>query len=98
MAEQQAYYEHTTSSGKVDKFKVVNSIDEVPMAWRVWNIGRRNFPLRSYIPMVRVNHDYSIDVRTLMAVPVENEERALYLMDLAHKQKFTAYDIKYGKV
>lgn len=91
-------YTYTSLSGNSHTFKIVNSIDEVPLAFKVWNIGRRNFPLQSYIPMCRVYPDLSIDPKSLVAVPVGSEERALYLMDLAHRKDFTAYDIKFGKV
>lgn len=96
MSEQKTY-RTKNSFGKETVYKIVDSINDVPLSHKIWNIGRHNFPLEGYIPMARVT-GYSIHPETLLAVPVESEERALYLLDLAHKKDFDAMDIRDGKV
>lgn len=96
--EEQMTFIHTNYHGKTDTFRVVDSIEEVPLGYIIWNIGRHNFPLQSYIPMARQASETTIDPNTLMAVPVGSEQRAIYLMDLAHRKRFDCSDIKAGRV
>lgn len=75
---EQKYFKHTTAWDE-DVYRVVDSIEDVPYAFKIWNIGRENFPFEGYIPMARIE-GYAVDTTTLIAVPMPSEEVALKLM------------------
>lgn len=80
----------TLTSGKY----IFEIVDELPMGYVIWNIGRRNFPFEGYIPLCQIVCDYNINPNTLKALKVKNEEFALKLMDLNHRKRLTNYVLK----
>lgn len=71
------YIEDKTYWGRVDRFEVV---DEWPEGYVVWNIGRSNFPHEGYLPLCRVNADHIVDLDTLKALNVGDEDVCLKVL------------------
>lgn len=82
--------------GRLDEFEVVGVF---PDGYVVWNIGRRNFPFEGYIPLTRLiwnkelEGNFNIDLSSLKAIKVKDEETALRIMKLA----MTGQDINASK-
>lgn len=69
---------HTTNYGKTDTFTIV---DDFPVNYFVWAIGRANFPFEGYIPLAKAGAlPYHIDPDTLLALKVRDEETALKIL------------------
>lgn len=71
-----------THFGRTDVFRI---LDEFPAGYKVWNIGRQNFPFEGYIPIAKPSKEnkYYIDRATLAAVKVEDEIIALRVLCFA---------------
>lgn len=65
------------------KYEVV---DELPLGYQLWNIGRENFKFKKYIPLCQVVNEHSINPNTLKALKVSSETFALELMDISIKK------------
>lgn len=75
---------HTWCHGDERVFKIV---DEVPSGYIVWNIGRHNFPFLEFVPLAKVfKGTYHVDVTTLKAIRVKNEETALAILKEASRR------------
>jgi hypothetical protein len=71
-----------TNFGRTDVFDVV---DEWPLGYFVWNIGRANFPHEGYLPLAQGASDpYHVRLDTLKAIYVGDEQLCLYAMNRAH--------------
>ncbi len=71
------YIEDKNPWGRVDRFEVV---DEWPIGYVVWNIGREYFPYKGYLPLCRVDADYMVDLATLKALNVCDEDVCLKVL------------------
>lgn len=69
--------------GRTDIFEIVN---EYPAGYVVWNIGRHNFQHESYIPLARPTSDYHIDLSSLKAIKVKDEQTALAILKEAARR------------
>ena len=69
---------------RVDRFEVV---DEFPLGYIVWNIGRANFPHEEYIPLVKPdpNHKHWVLMKDMKALKCSSEEEALYILKRASR-------------
>lgn len=79
------YITHKTSHGRVDTFEVVNCW---PSNYTVWAIGRQNFPFDGWLPLCKYGHNEepwqrNIDLTSLKAIKVRDEETALRCLDAA---------------
>lgn len=82
------YIEDKNYWGRVDRFEVV---DEWPVGYVVWNIGRANFQHEGYLPLCRVNADYMVDLATLKALNVGDEDlcqKVLKSYDMVDYERF----------
>ncbi|MBO8460159.1 MAG: hypothetical protein IAA73_07505 [Bacteroidetes bacterium] len=67
--------------------KTIEIVNEFPVGYYVWNIGRINFPFEEYIPVVRRSDvPFHIRPETLIAVKTE-KELADFILDYAHHKK-----------
>lgn len=66
-----------TTNYNTHKFEVV---EELPYGYHIWNIGRHNFPFECYIPLCQSDENFNVNVDTLKALKVKDEEFALELM------------------
>lgn len=68
--------------GRVDRFEVV---DEFPIGYIVWNIGRHNFPHKEYIPLVKPDpsHKFWVLLKDMKALKCASEDEALYILKRA---------------
>lgn len=71
--------EHFCGVTRTDKFEVVQDFIKGTI---IWNVGRKNFDFRGYIPLVNVDNDYNV-VGTKYALKVGSENLALYLLKQA---------------
>lgn len=81
----------TSHSGRNDRFEIV---DEYPYGYKVWNIGRHNFPFECMIPMCmtgREGNPYWVSINNLKALKVENEDFAKFIL---HKAGYHTIDEK----
>lgn len=63
------------SWGKEDEFEVV---EEFPEGYVVWNIGRHNFPVESYVPIARDLGHFNVD--NPKCIKVKDEKTAQKIM------------------
>lgn len=75
--------------GTTYHFEVVKNI---PYGYKVWNLGRKNFPFNKMIPLCQT-HGYNVYVDTLKAYECPSEEIALKIMDEAQHQTVEAWRI-----
>ena len=68
--------EHLCSVTRTDKFEVVQDFIKGTV---IWNVNRKNFNFKGYIPLVNVDDNYNV-VGTKYALKVGSEELALYLL------------------
>lgn len=66
-------------------------VQRVPYGYRVWNIGRRNFPFTRCIPLCKLGHNEyewqrNIDTESLKYIIVPTEEVALKIISVAQKK------------
>lgn len=66
--------------GRTDRYEVV---DVWPAGCVVWNIGRANFRHEGYLPLVYVSADYRVDMSSLKAYHVGDEELCLKVLAAA---------------
>lgn len=78
-----------------DTFEVVN---EFPMGYEIWNIGRHNFPFECYVPLARplAENRYYIDRTSLKAIKVNDEKTALAILKAAGRR--TINEKKFYKI
>ena len=90
----------TTIQVKGKTYKLALNVEDVPMGYKVWNVGRQHFPLPGFIPVCAVNnYDCNIKPETLTALYVGSEERALQLMHIAICEKdFDMLDLMKGNI
>lgn len=62
---------------RTDEFDVV---DEFPNGYVVWNIGRSNFQHPGYIPLARADANYHVDLGSLKALYVGDENLCLSIL------------------
>ena len=62
---------------RTDEFDVVY---EFPDSYVVWNIGRHNFLHPGYIPLARVDATYHVDLGSLKALYVGDENLCLAIL------------------
>ena len=74
-------------------YRVVDDIEDVPLAYEVWNIGRENFPVEGRVPMARME-GYSVVTSTLMAVKMPSESYAQEIMHRACRAGMTARKLR----
>lgn len=61
----------TEDYNRKDVFEIV---DEFPRGYVIWNIGRRNFPFKGYIPLAKpTNVPYNIDLHSLKAIKIDDD-------------------------
>ena len=62
--------------------RTFNQVEEIPMGYFVWAIGRHNFPFEKCVPLAKHGDlgKYSVDVNSLKYIEVESEELALRLL------------------
>lgn len=74
----------TRCNGRQDVFAIV---DEFPAGYRVWNIGRKNFPFAGYVPLCRVKEgDYHVVLDELCAIKCASEDIALRVLKNAGRR------------
>ena len=61
-------------------------VEQYPMGYEVWNIGRHNFPFECYIPLAKPLPNYRIDPTSLKAIKAENETIALAILKAAGRR------------
>lgn len=78
--------------GRVDEFEIVY---EFPAGYRVWNIGRENFPFEGYIPLAKPdsNRRFSIIQSNMKALKCASEEEALYILKRASRGDYQGDEI-----
>lgn len=79
--------------GKNDVFRVETDINKLPLGYVVWNIGRHNFPIESYIPVCRVD-GFNVDTNTLVAFKVPSETVAQDILDRSIQKTMTVEDVR----
>lgn len=67
-----------------DRFQV---IEQFPINYVIWNIGRENFPFEGYIPLAKLVDNCHVDLKSLKALKVENEKTALMLLKQAGRKR-----------
>lgn len=72
--------------GTIHTFEIVT---EFPHGYIIWNIGRRNFPYEGYIPLCVADENCHVDLDTLKALKVANEDFALALLKEAGRHSIT---------
>lgn len=72
--------------GTIHTFEIVT---EFPHGHIIWNIGRRNFPHEGYIPLCVADENCYVDLDTLKALKVANEDFALALLKEAGRHSIT---------
>lgn len=72
--------------GTIHTFEIVS---EFPHGYIIWNIGRRNFPHEGYIPLCVADENCHVDLGTLKALKVSNEDFALALLKEAGRHTIT---------
>lgn len=72
--------------GTIHTFEIVT---EFPHGYIIWNIGRRNFPHEGYIPLCVADENCYVDLDTLKALKVANEDFALVLLKEAGRHSIT---------
>lgn len=72
--------------GTIHTFEIV---PDFPYGYIVWNIGRQNFPHEGYIPLCVADENCYVDLSTLKALKVANEEFALTVLKEAGKHHIT---------
>lgn len=80
--------------GKNDVFRVETDLSKLPLGYIVWNIGRHNFPIESYIPVCRAKNEYEIDTKTLVAFKVPSEKIAQDILDKSIRNTMTVEDVR----
>lgn len=77
------YYHNEIRLERTDVFRIV---DEWPLSHEVWNISRRGFPYKRYIPLVVVDAFYHVNKRNMCCIKLESEKLALaVLREAGHK-------------
>ena len=76
--------DYSSWTGREDTFKVVQ---EFPINYVIWNIGRENFPFEGYIPLAKLIDNYYVDLKSLKALKVRDEKTALMLLKQAGRKK-----------
>lgn len=66
--------------------------DEFPEGYIVWNIGRRNFPHPTFIPLAIPTDEFHISLNGLKALKVESEEVALHILKAAGRGTYGKID------
>lgn len=79
--------------GKDDVFRVETDINKLPLGYVVWNIGRHNFPIESYIPVCRAE-EFTIDTKTLVALKVPSETVAQDILNKSIRNTMTIEDVR----
>ena len=79
--------------GKNDVFRVETDLNKLPLGYVVWNIGRHNFPIESYIPVCRAE-GYTVDTNTLVALKVPSETIAQDILDRSIQGTMTVEDVR----
>lgn len=74
-----------TFCGRVDVFEIV---DEFPLGYEVWPIGRRNFPFPGYLPLGRFENYHMVEGSQLKAIKT----------DEALADEILNHSVKYGTV
>ncbi len=75
--------------GKTRKIRIV---DEFPIGYYVWSIGRMNFPFEGHIPVVRKADDpFHIRPETLTSVRMD-KELADFMLDYAHYKEIGYFE------
>lgn len=72
--------------GTIHTFEIAT---EFPHGYIIWNIGRRNFPHEGYIPLCVADENCHVDLDTLKALKVANEDFALALLKEAGRHSIT---------
>lgn len=70
-------------SQREDRFQVV---EQFPINYVIWNIGRENFPFGGYIPLAKMVDGCRVDLRSLKALKVKDEKTALMLLKQAGRK------------
>ena len=61
----------TNNYNRKDVFEIV---EKFPNGYVVWNIGRRNFPFKGYIPLAKPTIvPYNIDLHSLKTIKVDDD-------------------------
>lgn len=61
----------TNNYNRKDVFEIV---EKFPNGYVIWNIGRRNFPFKGYIPLAKpTNVPYNIDLHSLKTIKVDDD-------------------------
>lgn len=68
--------EYICDVNRTDKFEVLT---EFTKGLQVWNVSRKCFNFKGYIPLVNVDDNYTV-VGTKYALKVDSEELALYIL------------------
>lgn len=68
--------EYVCGVDRIDNFEVLT---EFIKGLQVWNISRKCFNFKGYIPLVNADDNYNV-VGTKYALKVDSEELALYLL------------------
>ena len=74
------YIAYTDFWGQFRKFEIVPGF---PDGYQVWNIGRKNFPFKKYIPLCEKSHDFSVEQTTLKALKLPTEKQAVAILKAA---------------
>ena len=64
-------------SQREDRFQVV---EQFPINYVIWNIGRENFPFEGCIPLAKMKDKIHVDMKSLKALKVKDEKTALMLL------------------
>ena len=67
-------------------------VPDFPYGYIVWNIGRSNFPHEGFIPLCVADKNCHVDLSSLKALEVGNEEFALALLKEAGKHTINRRD------
>ena len=79
--------------GRDDVYKVETDPNKLPLGYVVWNIGRHNFPIESYIPVCRAE-GFTVDTNTLIALKVPSEIIAQDILDKSMQNTMTVEDVR----
>ena len=63
--------------GRTDVYEIVS---DFPKGYEVWPIGRQHFPHECYVPLARPIGNFHIDLTTLKAIRVKDEQTALAIL------------------
>lgn len=79
--------------GETRTFEIVEQLPN-DNHYIIWNIGRRNFPFKKFIPLCICDKNYYVDLESLKAFKCPSEEKALEIIEKAKRGTVDMIQVK----